>query len=42
MILGHTAIVLAVSILVCALILGDNFNTRFKLFTKIQILYIIS
>jgi len=35
MILGHTAIVLAVSILVCALILGVNFNTRLKLFTKI-------
>ena len=35
MILGHTAIVLAISILVCALILGVNFNRRLQLFTKI-------
>tara|TARA_B100000123_G_scaffold137375_1_gene101291 strand:+ start:106 stop:621 length:516 start_codon:yes stop_codon:yes gene_type:complete len=35
MILGHTAIILAISILVCALILGVNFNRRLQLFTKI-------
>lgn len=35
MLIGHTAIILAMAILVCVLILGVNINKRLQFFTKI-------